>query len=86
MTEDPALSVTVACEILEINPRAYYRWIKEPLSNPSGGGGKNKVTPLEEKRVVAMAKKILNGTAVRLLINLKRKLRFSLVKRKLQRL
>lgn len=57
MTEDPALSVTDACEILEINSRAYYRWIKEPLSNPSGGGGKNKVTPLEEKRVVAMAKK-----------------------------
>lgn len=57
MTEVPALNVTVACEILEINSRAYYCWIKEPLLNPSGGGEKNKVTPLEEKRVVAMAKK-----------------------------
>ncbi len=57
MGEDPALSITDACRILEINSRAYYRWIKEPLSNSRGGGGKNKITHLEEKRIVAMAKK-----------------------------
>lgn len=57
LSEDSSLSVTDACKILEINSRAYYRWIKGSLSSPSGGGGKNKITHLEEKRIVSMAKK-----------------------------
>lgn len=49
--------VTV-CKYLQINPRAYYRWKQEsPKEHHGGGGGKNKITPLEEKRVVALAKK-----------------------------
>lgn len=55
--EDRALGVLGACRALEINPRAYYRWIKTPPVDLSGGGGQNKLTPLEEKRIVAMAKK-----------------------------
>lgn len=57
VSEDETLGVTGACRVLEINPRAYYRWIKGDLSSKAGGGGKNKITPLEEKRIVAMAKK-----------------------------
>lgn len=46
------------CEYLQLNPRAYYRWKQEPAKDHhGGGGGKNKITPLEEKRVVALAKK-----------------------------
>lgn len=55
--EDKALGVLGACRALEINPRAYYRWIKSSPVQLSGGGGKNKLTPLEEKRIVAIAKK-----------------------------
>lgn len=57
VAEDKELSVTGACRILEINSRAYYRWKRGDLAQQSGGGGKNKITPLEEKRIVAMAKK-----------------------------
>jgi putative transposase len=55
--EDETLGVTGACQILEINPRAYYRWIKGNLSSRAGGGGQNKITPLEEKRIKRMAEK-----------------------------
>jgi putative transposase len=57
LKEDETLGVTGACRCLEINPRAYYRWIKDNLSTKAGGGGENKITPLEEKRIVEMAKK-----------------------------
>jgi putative transposase len=52
-------SITAICKTLELNPRAYYRWIsgKANKENHGGGGGHNKITPLEEKRVVAFAKK-----------------------------
>jgi putative transposase len=42
---------------LELNRRAYYRWKKREPKELSGGGGKNKVRPLEEKKVVNVAKK-----------------------------
>lgn len=47
------------CRALEINPRAYYRWVggQTSKSHHGGGGGHNKITPLEEKRVVAFAKR-----------------------------
>ena len=51
-------SVTAICRALELHPRAYYRWLSGDLkSNHGGGGGQNKITPLEEKKVVALAKK-----------------------------
>lgn len=51
-------SVESICEALQVHPRAYYRWKAEALSsNHGGGGGRNRITPLEEKRVVALAKK-----------------------------
>src|SRR5690606_35659131 len=56
-SEDESLGVVGACRILEINHRAYYRWIKGNLFSGAGGGGQNKITPLEEKRIVTMAKK-----------------------------
>jgi hypothetical protein len=57
ISEDKALGVTGVCKVLQINPRAFYRWQKGNLTKQSGGGGQNKITPLEEKRIVAMAKK-----------------------------
>ncbi len=52
-------SLIAICRTLEINPRAYYRWINGEAAkeNHGGGGGHNKITPLEEKRVVAFARK-----------------------------
>lgn len=51
-------SLEAICAVLEINPRATYRWRKVPLTEPvrRGGGGFNKITPKEERRVVAHAK------------------------------
>ena len=50
--------LSVICRHLQLNPRAYYRWKQDPAKeNHGGGGGKNKITPLEEKRVVALANK-----------------------------
>jgi len=57
INEDTELGVLGACRILEISPRAYYRWIKGNLSSTCGGGGLNKITPLEEKRIKRMAEK-----------------------------
>jgi putative transposase len=46
------------CRVLEINRRAVYRWRDSSLSAPhGGGGGQNKVTQREEKKVVRLAKK-----------------------------
>lgn len=51
-------SVEEICKALEIHPRSYYRWKSGSLkSQHGGGGGRNKITPLEESRVVALAKK-----------------------------
>lgn len=46
------------CDHLQLHPRSYYRWKGGAMqSNHGGGGGLNKIRPLEEKRVVALAKK-----------------------------
>lgn len=51
-------SLAAICAHLQIHPRSYYRWCRGSLiSTNGGGGGRNKITPLEEKRVVALAKK-----------------------------
>lgn len=51
-------SVAAICKALELHTRSYYRWKSgEMKSQHGGGGGQNKITPLEEKRVVALATK-----------------------------
>lgn len=51
-------SIASICKALEIHPRSYYRWKAGVLSaSHGGGGGRNRITPLEERRVVALAKK-----------------------------
>lgn len=51
-------TLTAVCNVLEINPRAYYRWSSaKELKTLKGGGGKNKITPKEEKAVISLAKK-----------------------------
>lgn len=51
-------SVVAICKALELHPRAYYRWKSGNMkSQHGGGGGQNRITPLEEKRVVALATK-----------------------------
>lgn len=53
--QDPVATI---CAHLQIHPRSYYRWRRGDLSPTlGGGGGRNKITPLEEKRVVALVKK-----------------------------
>jgi len=53
-------SLEAICRVLELNWRAVYRWKSGKHEKPhhGGGGGHNKITPLEEKRVVALAKKL----------------------------
>lgn len=51
-------TMAAVCATLELNPRAVYRW-KTGITKGKGhggGGGLNKVTPLEEIRVVTLAK------------------------------
>lgn len=51
-------SVEEICKALEIHPRSYYRWKTGSMkSQHGGGGGRNKIMPLEESRVVALSKK-----------------------------
>ena len=51
-------TVAAICGHLQIHQRSYYRWKRNVLrENHGGGGGRNKVTPLEEKRVLTMVKK-----------------------------
>ena len=67
-------AVTVICKTLEISPRAYYRWISGETNknHHGGGGGCNKITPLEEKRVVAFALKHLSFRCRRIAYELER--------------
>lgn len=44
------------CRALEVNPRAVYRWRESKKEKHGGGGGHNRILPMEEKRVVALAK------------------------------
>jgi putative transposase len=64
-----------ACRILELNSRAVYRWKAgtTKLTRHGGGGGKNRITPLEEKRIVALAKKFPALKCRRIAYTLERK-------------
>ncbi len=51
-------SVAAICAALDLHPRAYYRWKSGDLkSNHGGGGGQNKIRPIEATKVVRLAKK-----------------------------
>ncbi len=51
-------SLESICRVLELNPRAVYRWKNGGTkSSHGGGGGLNRITPLEEKRVLTLVKK-----------------------------
>lgn len=67
-------SIEAVCKVLELNRRAVYRW-KSGATNKShhgGGGGRNKITPLEEKRVVQLAKKFPHWRCRRIAYELER--------------
>ena len=50
-------TLATVCKYLQVNTRAYYRWKEVPSrSNHGGGGGKNKITPREENRVLRVTK------------------------------
>lgn len=68
------LSVATVSQVLELNPRAYYRWKSTPAnSHHGGGGGHNKVTPKEEVAVVRLAKKKPDWACRRIAYHLERK-------------
>lgn len=68
-------SFVAACRILELNPRAAYRWKDGTAKSVQhgGGGGKNRITPLEEKRIVSLAKKFPALKCRRIAYELERK-------------
>jgi transposase InsO family protein len=68
-------SLEAVCRVLELNPRAVYRWKsgKHQKSLHGGGGGLNKITPLEEKRVLTLARKFPQLRCRRIAYELERK-------------
>ncbi len=68
-------SLETVCGWLQLNPRAVYRWKSGETSKAhhGGGGGRNKITPLEEKRVVALATKFPQLRCRRIAYELERK-------------
>jgi putative transposase len=48
--------LTRICEGLQLHRRSYYRW-RARIRPLTGGGGRNKIRPKEERRVVAIARK-----------------------------
>lgn len=67
-------SLGAICRALEIHCRAYYRWKSGTMKpNHGGGGGLNKITPKEEKKVVALAKKKPDWHCRRIAYHLERK-------------
>ena len=50
-------SIDTICGHLQMHPRSYHRWKRGMQSTHGGGGGLNKISPLEEKRVVALVKR-----------------------------
>jgi putative transposase len=68
-------TLETACGWLQLNPRTVYRWQSGTTSklHHGGGGGKNKITPLEEKRVLTLAKKFPQLRCRRIAYELERK-------------
>lgn len=66
-------SIAAICAVLEVNPRAVYRWRKSPRdAGHGGGGGLNKVTEREIRRVVKLAEKFPQLRCRRLAYSLER--------------
>lgn len=65
----------VICSVLELNWRAVYRWKSGKHERPhhGGGGGRNKITPREVERVVALAKRFPQLRCRRISYSLERK-------------
>lgn len=68
-------TIEKACRVLELNPRAVYRWKSGATSKShhGGGGGQNRITPLEEKRVVTLARRFPHFRCRRIAYELERK-------------
>lgn len=64
-----------ACQVLELNPRSVYRWRSGATSKTrhGGGGGLNRITPLEEKRIVTLARRFPQFRCRRIAYELERK-------------
>lgn len=63
------------CGWLQLNPRAVYRWKSGTTALPhhGGGGGRNRITPLEESRVLRLARKFPQLRCRRIAYELERK-------------
>ncbi len=68
-------TMAAVCRVLELSPRAVYRWKSGVTASAThgGGGGRNKTTPLEEKRVVTLARKFPQLRCRRIAYELERK-------------
>jgi putative transposase len=68
-------TLETACEWLQLNPRAVYRWKSGATSKAhhGGGGGKNRITPLEEKRVLTLVRRFPQLRCRRIAYQLERK-------------
>ena len=67
--------MAAVCGLLELNPRAVYRWKSGVTAKKvhGGGGGRNKITPLEENRIVRLARKFPQLRCRRIAYELERK-------------
>lgn len=68
-------SLEAVCRVLELSPRAVYRWKSGKHEKPhhGGGGGLNKITPLEERRVLTLARRFPQMRCRRIAYELERK-------------
>ena len=73
--KEAGTSLEESCRVLELNPRAVYRWKTGESSSAThgGGGGRNKITPLEEKRIVRLARRFPQLRCRRIAYSLERK-------------
>lgn len=68
-------SLEAATRVLELNARAVYRWKDGTTAKAhhGGGGGKNRIVPLEEKRILRLARRFPQLRCRRIAYELERK-------------